>query len=489
MSKNYVKTSTGTWEVVIGLEVHTQIKTNSKLFSGAATTFAGEPNSQVSFVDAAMPGMLPVPNKACIEQTVKTGLALNALINLVSVFDRKNYFYPDLPQGYQISQLYHPIVGPGYLEIDIDDTVKKIGIERIHIEQDAGKSVHDVMPSSSLIDLNRSGIGLMEIVTQPDIRSGEEAMEFIRKLRLLLWYLGTSDANMEEGSLRADVNISMHRPGTPFGTRAEIKNVNSIRFIGQAIEYEINRQIGLLEEGEQVVQETRLFDAAKGVTRSMRGKEDAQDYRYFPDPDLLPVILDEGFVQGLKDSLPELPDQKKKRFMESYGLSKYDASVIISDIRTPTYFESAVKNAGEKEGTAKLIANWVTTELFRVLKEESLEIDQSKIPAASLAELVNLIQDGTISGRTAKEVFLDMWTTGKPAKIIVEEKGLLQISNTSELEQLAENVIQENPDVVQKYKAGKDKLLGFFVGKMMQLTGGKANPKIVNEILVKKLSE
>ncbi len=489
MSKKYIKTAMGTWEVVIGLEVHTQIKTNSKLFSGASTTFAGDPNSQVSFVDAAMPGMLPVPNMMCVEQTVKTGLALNSSINLVSVFDRKNYFYPDLPQGYQISQLYHPIVGPGYLEIDIDDTVKKIGIERIHIEQDAGKSVHDVMPHSSLIDLNRSGIGLMEIVTKPDIRSAEEAMEFIRKLRLLLWYLGTSDANMEEGSLRADVNISLHRPGTPFGTRAEIKNVNSIRFIGQAIEYEIKRQLDLLENGEEVVQETRLFDAGKGVTRSMRSKEDAQDYRYFPDPDLLPIILDEEFVQGLKESLPELPDQKKKRFMENYGLSKYDAAVMTSDIKTPTYFEEAVKNAGEKEGTAKLIANWVTTELFSLLKEKNLEIDQSKIPATALSELVNLIQDGTISGRIAKEVFLDMWHTGKTAKIIVDEKGLLQISDTSELEQLAEKVIQENPDVVQQYKAGKDKLLGFFVGQMMKLTGGKANPKIVNEILVKKLSD
>jgi len=489
MSKKYIKTAMGTWEVVIGLEVHTQIKTNSKLFSGASTTFAGDPNSQVSFVDTAMPGMLPVPNKVCIEQTVKTGLALNSSINLVSVFDRKNYFYPDLPQGYQISQLYHPIVGPGHLEIDIDDTVKKIGIERIHIEQDAGKSVHDVMPNSSLIDLNRSGIGLMEIVTKPDMRSAEEAMEFIRKLRLLLWYLGTSDANMEEGSLRADVNISLHRPGTPLGTRAEIKNVNSIRFIGQAIEYEIKRQLELLEEGEEVVQETRLFDAGKGVTRSMRSKEDAQDYRYFPDPDLLPVILDEEFVQSIKESLPELPDQKKKRFMEDYGLSKYDASVMISDIKTPAYFEEAVKKAGEKEGTPKLIANWVTTELFSLLREKNLEINQSKISAVALAELINLIQDGTISGRIAKEVFLDMWNTGKPAKTIVDEKGLVQISDTSELEQFAEKVIQENPDVVKQYKAGKDKLLGFFVGQMMKLTGGKANPKIVNEILVKKLSD
>lgn len=478
----------GTWEVVIGLEVHAQIKTNSKLFSGASTAFAGEPNSQVSFVDAAMPGMLPVPNKLCIEQAVKTGLALNSSINLVSIFDRKNYFYPDLPQGYQISQLYYPIVGPGYLEIDVENTVKKIGIERIHIEQDAGKSVHDVMPNHSLIDLNRSGIGLMEIVTKPDMRSADEAMEFMRKLRLLLWYLGTSDANMEEGSLRADVNVSIHRPKTPLGTRAEIKNVNSIRFIGQAIEYEINRQISLLEEGEEVIQETRLFDAGKGVTRSMRSKEDAQDYRYFPDPDLLPIILDEEYVQNLQRDLPELPDQKKNRFMQDYGLSKYDASVMISDIKTPGYFEEAIKAANKKDGTEKLIANWITTELFSILKEHNLEIDQSKIIPPDLAELVSLIQDGTISGRIAKEVFLDMWNTGKSAKTIVDEKGLIQISDTSELEQLAEKVIQENPSVVQQYKAGKDKLLGFFVGQVMQLTGGKANPKIVNEILIKKLS-
>lgn len=491
MSKTLIKTATGEWEAVIGLEVHAQVSSKAKLFSGAATSFAAEPNTKVSLVDAAMPGMLPVLNEFCVEQAVKTGLALDAKINLYSVFDRKNYFYADLPQGYQISQFYHPIVGEGFLEIDLDaDQTKKIGIERIHLEQDAGKSVHDVHPEKSFIDLNRSGTALMEIVTKPDIRSADEAMDFMKKLRLILRYLGSSDANMDEGSMRADVNVSVHRPGTPFGTRAEVKNVNSIRFIGQAIDHEINRQIALLEGGEEIDQETRLFDASTSTTRSMRSKEDAHDYRYFPDPDLLPVRLTQFYVDGIQESLPELPAQKRERFMTDYGLSRYDATVLVSDIETPLYYEAVVQNITawqDSKEAAKMASNWVSGELFAMLKEESLSIGESPVKPEKLAALLNLIGDDKISGRIAKEVFADMWQTGKGPEAIVEEKGLIQISDTGELEAIADKVLADNPSMVEQYKAGKDKLFGFFVGQVMKATGGKANPKMINDILKKKL--
>lgn len=486
-----IKTSSGEWEVVIGLEVHAQVRSNAKLFSGAANSFAAEPNTKVSLVDAAMPGMLPVLNEYCVEQAVKTGLALDAKINLYSVFDRKNYFYADLPQGYQISQFYHPIVGEGSLEIDLGDgATKKIGIERIHLEQDAGKSVHDVHPEKSFIDLNRSGTALMEIVTKPDIRSADEAMDFMKKLRLILRYLGSSDANMDEGSMRADVNVSVHRPGTPFGTRAEVKNVNSIRFIGQAIDHEINRQITLIEDGGEVDQETRLFDASTGTTRSMRSKEDAHDYRYFPDPDLLPVVITDEYVSKIKDSLPELPGEKRTRFMEDYGLSLYDATVLVSDMKTPFYFEDVVKGITawkDIKEAAKMASNWVSGELFALLKEESKTIEESPVAPEKLAALLNLIGNGQISGRIAKEVFQDMWQTGKDPAKIVEEKGLVQISDTGELEAMADKVLADNPQMVEQYKSGKDKLFGFFVGQIMKATGGKANPAVVNEILKKKL--
>ena len=491
MSETLVTTATGTWEVIIGLEVHAQVQSNAKLFSGAATSFAADPNTKVSLVDAAMPGMLPILNTYCVEQAVKTGLALHAKINHKSVFDRKNYFYADLPQGYQISQFYHPIVGEGHLEVDLEDEqTKKIGIERIHLEQDAGKSVHDVLPTKSLIDLNRSGTALMEIVTKPDMRSAAEAMAFVRKLRLILRYLGSSDANMDEGSMRADVNVSVHRPGTPFGTRAEVKNVNSIRFIGQAIDHEVSRQIAILEEGGEIDQETRLFDASNGTTRSMRSKEDAQDYRYFPDPDLLPVILEEGYVDAIKEQLPELPDAKRTRFMTDYGLSFYDASVLVSDTETPLYYEGVVqhvKGVKDIKEAAKLASNWVSGELFARLKEESLSIGESPVSPDRLAGLLDLIGEGKISGRIAKDVFPEMWDSGKEANDIVEEKGLVQMSDTGELEKLVDQVLADNPKMVEDYKAGKEKLFGFFVGQVMKATGGKANPGVVNQILKKKL--
>ena len=491
MTKNLIKTSTGEWEVVIGLEVHAQVSSKAKLFSGAANSFAADPNTKVSLVDAAMPGMLPVLNTYCVDQAVKTGLALSAEINLYSVFDRKNYFYADLPQGYQISQFYHPVVGEGFLEIDLEEgETKRIGIERIHLEQDAGKSIHDVHPTLSLIDLNRSGTALMEIVSKPDMRSADEAMDFMRKLRLILRYLGTSDANMDEGSLRADVNVSVHRPDTPFGTRAEVKNVNSIRFIGQAIDHEINRQIALLEDGGEVDQETRLFDASNGTTRTMRSKEDAHDYRYFPDPDLMPVILKQEQVEAIKETLPELPDEKRARFMGDYGLSQYDATVLVSDLETPAYYESVVdhvKGFKDMKERAKMASNWVSGEVFALLKEKSITIGACPLSPEALAGLLTLIGEGQISGRTAKDVFVDMVETGKPAKTIVEEKGLLQISDTKELEAFADKVIQDNPQMVEQYKAGKDKLFGFFVGQVMKLTGGKANPGLINKILKEKL--
>lgn len=491
MTHSFIKTATGLWEVVIGLEVHAQVKSVSKLFSGAATSFAADPNTKVSLVDAALPGMLPVVNKFCIEQAVKTGLALRGDIALHSVFDRKNYFYADLPQGYQISQFYHPIVRNGFLEIDLENgETKTIHIERIHLEQDAGKSIHDLHPDKSFIDLNRSGTALMEIVTKPDMRSAHEAMDFIKKLRLILRYLGSCDANMDEGSLRVDVNISVHRPGTPFGTRAEIKNVNSIRFIGQAIDHEINRQIALLESDQSVDQETRLFDASSGTTRSMRSKEDAQDYRYFPDPDLQPIVLTEDYIQKVKESLPELPNEKRTRFMEDYGLSRYDATVLVSDLETPLYYEKVLKNLkGWKDQieAAKLASNWISGELFAALNEKNLSIDKSPIAPEKLAQLLNLIGEGKLSGRLAKDVFEIMIETGQEPEKIVEEKGLVQISDTGALEAIVDQVIKDNPKMVEEYKSGKDKLFGFFVGQTMKLSGGKANPQMINEILKKKL--
>lgn len=491
MTHSFIKTATGLWEVVIGLEVHAQVKSLSKLFSGAATSFAADPNTKVSLVDAALPGMLPVVNKFCIEQAVKTGLALRGDIALHSVFDRKNYFYADLPQGYQISQFYHPIVRNGFLEIDLENgETKTIHIERIHLEQDAGKSIHDLHPDKSFIDLNRSGTALMEIVTKPDMRSAHEAMDFIKKLRLILRYLGSCDANMDEGSLRVDVNISVHRPGTPFGTRAEIKNVNSIRFIGQAIDHEINRQIALLESDQSVDQETRLFDASSGTTRSMRSKEDAQDYRYFPDPDLRPIVLTEDYIQKVQESLPELPNEKRTRFMEDYGLSRYDATVLVSDLETPLYYEKVLKNLkGWKDQieAAKLASNWISGELFAALNEKNLSIDKSPIAPEKLAQLLNLIGEGKLSGRLAKDVFEIMIETGQEPEKIVEEKGLVQISDTGALEAIVDQVIKDNPKMVEEYKSGKDKLFGFFVGQTMKLSGGKANPQMINEILKKKL--
>ncbi|MBM3610544.1 MAG: Asp-tRNA(Asn)/Glu-tRNA(Gln) amidotransferase subunit GatB [Alphaproteobacteria bacterium] len=491
MTHSFIKTATGLWEVVIGLEVHAQVKSLSKLFSGAATSFAADPNTKVSLVDAALPGMLPVVNKFCIEQAVKTGLALRGDIALHSVFDRKNYFYADLPQGYQISQFYHPIVRNGFLEIDLENgETKTIHIERIHLEQDAGKSIHDLHPDKSFIDLNRSGTALMEIVTKPDMRSAHEAMDFIKKLRLILRYLGSCDANMDEGSLRVDVNISVHRPGTPFGTRAEIKNVNSIRFIGQAIDHEINRQIALLESDQSVDQETRLFDASSGTTRSMRSKEDAQDYRYFPDPDLRPIVLTEDYIQKVQESLPELPNEKRTRFMEDYGLSRYDATVLVSDLETPLYYEKVLKNLkGWKDQieAAKLASNWISGELFAALNEKNLSIDKSPIAPEKLAQLLNLIGEGKLSGRLAKDVFEIMIETGQEPEKIVDEKGLVQISDTGALEAIVDQVIKDNPKMVEEYKSGKDKLFGFFVGQTMKLSGGKANPQMINEILKRKL--
>lgn len=494
--RGILKTSSGEWEVVIGLEVHAQVISNAKLFSGAATSFAAEPNSKVSPVDAGMPGMLPVVNAFCVEQAVKTGLGLGARVNLMSRFDRKNYFYPDLPMGYQISQFYNPIIEDGHLDITLEDgRVERIQIERIHLEQDAGKSIHDLNPKESYIDLNRAGTALMEIVTKPDLRDAEEVMAFVRKLRQLLRYLGTSDGNMEEGSLRADVNISLHRPGTPYGTRAEIKNVNSIRFIGQAIAYEINRQIEILEEGGTVAQETRLFDAAKGETRSMRSKEDAQDYRYFPDPDLLPIVLDMAYVSEIRDALPELPDAKKKRFQEVYGLSAYDADVIVAEVETPVFYETAVKashfykDAARLQKTATLIGHWLTGDFFAALNKEGLSLHKAPVSPEHLAGLVDLIVDETISGRIAKEVFEEMWQTGKPPKEIVASKGLVQITDEAEIMAHITHVLENNQNMVEEYKAGKDKLFGFFVGQVMKATGGKANPKMLSDLLTKALGQ
>ena len=472
------------WNLVIGIEIHAQVNSKSKLFSSSPTDFGSKPNSQVSLIDAAMPGMLPVINKFCIEQAVKSGIGLNAKINKKSIFDRKNYFYQDLPQGYQISQYKDPIVGEGFVEIETEDGQKKIGVERLHLEQDAGKSLHDQDPNFTFVDLNRSGIALMEIVSKPDMNSPEEAVEYVRKVRSILRYLGTCDGNMEQGSLRADVNVSVNKPGNELGTRCEIKNLNSFKFIHAAIVYEAKRQIKLIEQGESVNQETRLFNTQSGETRSMRSKEDAHDYRYFPDPDLLPLTLDDDWVKGLQDSIPELPDQIKERFINEYSLSSYDANIIVSDKATSEYFEDVVKNRNPK-----LVTTWVTGELFSILNKKNLIIEDSPITSKQLGELVDNIENGKISNRQAKEVLEEMCESGKGALEIIDEKGLSQISDENEIESLVDNVLNSNPENVKKYKNGKDKLFGFFVGEAMKLSKGKANPKIVNDLIKKKLSQ
>ena len=475
--------NTGDWEMVIGLEVHAQVISEAKLFSGAATAFGAEPNTQVSLVDAAMPGMLPVINRVAVEQAVRTGLGLKAEINLVSVFDRKNYFYPDLPQGYQISQFPKPIVGRGTLILDLaGGETREVGITRIHLEQDAGKSLHDQHPSNTFIDLNRSGVTLMEIVSEPDMRTPEEAGAYLRKLRSILRYLGTCDGNMEQGSLRCDANVSVRRAGDELGTRCEIKNVNSIRFVQQAIDYEARRQIELIEEGGTVDQETRLFDSGNGITRSMRSKEEAHDYRYFPDPDLLPLEISPGFVEEIRASLPELPDAKKERFVSDYGLGTEDAGLLTAERATADFYEEVAKGRDPK-----LACNWVTGELFGVLNKSGLGIGDSPVSAAALGGLIDLIADGTLSGRLAKDVFEAMAETGKEASVVVEENGLKQVSDSGAIEAEVDKVLQAYADKVAEYKGGKDKLFGFFVGQVMKATGGKANPGVVNEVLKKKL--
>ena len=472
------------YEVIIGLEVHAQVLSESKLFSSSPTKFGSEPNTQVSLVDAAFPGMLPVINEFCIKQAIKTGIGLNAKINNKSIFDRKNYFYADLPQGYQISQYKNPIVGEGSVTLDMPDGEKMIGIERLHLEQDAGKSIHDIDPQNTLVDLNRSGVALMEIVSKPDLRSLDEVNAYIKKLRSIMRYLGTCDGNMQEGSLRADVNVSVRKKGeTELGTRCEIKNVNSIKFMQMAIDYEANRQVDILEEGGSIDQETRLFDTKKNETRSMRTKEDAHDYRYFPDPDLLPLELNDDFINEIKKEIPELPDEKKKRFIDKFNLSPYEANILVSDIETSKYFEDVSKNSD-----VKLATNWITGELFALLNNKSIEITESPITSEHLAKLINLIKDGTISGKIAKTVFEIMADSGKDPKKIVEEKGLKQQSDPKELEKIIDKVISDNPKNVEAYKSGKDKLFGFFVGQVMKQSNGKANPQLVNEILKKKLN-
>ena len=471
------------YEVVIGLEVHAQVLSNSKLFSSSPTKFGAEPNTQVSLVDAAFPGMLPVINEHCIRQAIKTGIALKAKINNRSIFDRKNYFYADLPQGYQISQYKYPIVGEGTVILDMPYGQREIGIERLHLEQDAGKSIHDIDPQNTFVDLNRSGVALMEIVSKPDLRSLDEVNFYIKKLRSIMRYLGTCDGNMQEGSLRADVNVSVKKKGTKnLGIRCEIKNVNSIKFMQMAIVFEANRQVDLIEEGKKIDQETRLFDIKKNETRSMRSKEDAHDYRYFPDPDLLPLELKNDFIQKIKSEIPELPDEKKKRFIDKFNLSSYEANILVSDKETSEYFEKVIKNSD-----VKLSTNWITGELFALLNENDLGIAQSPISAENLSKLINLIKDGIISGKIAKTVFELMANGDRDPQKIVEEKGLKQQSDPKTLELLIDKVIAENLDKVKEYKSGKKKLFGFFVGQTMKVSDGKANPKLVNDILKKKL--
>ena len=477
-AKKLIKGATGDWEVVIGMEIHAQVTSQSKLFSGASTEFGGDPNDHVSLVDAAMPGMLPVINAECVAQAIRTGLGLKAQINLRSVFDRKNYFYPDLPQGYQISQYKDPIVGEGEVLVDLPDGQQiTVGIERLHLEQDAGKSLHAQSPTMSFVDLNRSGVALMEIVSKPDLRSSDEARAYVTKLRTILRYLGTCDGNMEEGSLRADVNVSVRRPGEPLGTRCEIKNVNSIRFIGQAIEYEARRQIGILEDGGKIDQETRLFDPGKGETRSMRSKEEAHDYRYFPDPDLLPLEFTQAYVDELKKGLPELPDEKKARFIAAYGVTAYDAGVLVAERAGADYFEAVAKG---RDG--KAAANWVINELFGRLNKDGKDVTSSPVSAAQLGAIVDLIGEGTISGKLAKDLFEIVWTEGGDPKEIVETRGMKQVTDTGAIEAAVDAVIAANPDKVEQAKA-KPTMIGWFVGQVMKQSGGKANPQAVNDIL------
>jgi len=470
------------WNLVIGIEIHAQVKSNSKLFSSSPTNFGSNPNSQVSLIDAAMPGMLPVINSFCIEQAVRSGIGLNAKINEKSIFDRKNYFYQDLPQGYQISQYKDPIVGEGYIDIETEDGKKRIEIERLHLEQDAGKSLHDQDPNYTFVDLNRSGIALMEIVSKPDMNSPEEAVDYVRKIRSILRYLDTCDGNMEQGSLRADVNVSVNKVGDELGTRCEIKNLNSFKHINSAIIYEANRQIKLKDSGGSVDQETRLYDINSNETRSMRSKEDAHDYRYFPDPDLLPLVLDKEWIEKIKKNMPELPDEKKERFIKDYSLSNYDAEVIVSDKTTSEYYETVVK--GRKP---KLVTTWVTGELFSVLNKKNILIQDSPVSEEMMGELIDNIENGKISNRLAKDVFEDMCETGKSPNKIIQEKGLSQISDEGEIEKLVDEVLNNNPDNIERYRNGKTKLLGFFVGEVMKLSKGKANPGTLNKLLKKKL--
>jgi len=480
-----IKRGNNQYEVVIGLEVHAQVTSKSKLFSSSSTKFGAEPNTQVSLVDAAFPGMLPVINKFCVQQAIKTGIGLKAKINNKSIFDRKNYFYADLPQGYQISQYKYPIVGEGNIILDMPYGPKNIGIERLHLEQDAGKSIHDMDPENTFVDLNRSGVALMEIVSKPDLTSPEEVNIYIKKLRSIMRYLGTCDGNMQEGSLRADVNVSVKKKGeTKLGTRCEIKNVNSIKFMQMAIISEANRQVDLIEEGKQIDQETRLFDTKKNETRSMRSKEDAHDYRYFPDPDLLPLEISDEFIERIKNEIPELPDEKKKRFIEKFKLSPYEATILVSDIETSKYFEEVINKSD-----IKLATNWITGELFALLNDKNLEITESPISAKNLSKLINLIKNGTISGKIAKSVFEMMIDGDKDPELIVKEQNLKQESDPKELEKLIDKIINDNEDKVKEYKEGKEKLFGFFVGQVMKISGGKANPKLTNEILKDKLSK
>lgn len=496
MSEYRIQGATGEWEVVVGLEVHAQVVSKSKLFSGAATAFGAEPNAQVSLVDAAMPGMLPVPNRECIRQAVRTGMAIDARINKWSRFDRKNYFYADLPQGYQISQLYHPLVGEGSIEIALDDkdpeNTKTIGIERIHVEQDAGKLMHDQHPTMSYVDLNRSGVALMEIVSRPDMRSPAEAGAYLRKLRTILRYVGSCDGNMEEGSMRADVNVSVRKPGEPFGTRTETKNVNSVRFVMAVVEQEARRQVDLIEDGGKVVQETRLYDPDRNETRSMRSKEDAHDYRYFPDPDLLPLELDDAFLEECRASLPELPDAKRHRYENALGLSAYNANILTAEADTARWFEALLAESAAKQGkgeadVAKQAANWLTSELFGALNRLGKDLETSPVSPSQAAELLALVADGTISGTIAKQVFEKMLETGEGAAVIVEREGLKQTSDTGAIDAAVAKVLADNADKVEQYKGGKEALFGFFVGQTMKAMQGKGNPQLVNEALKKAL--
>src|SRR3979411_228923 len=482
-----IKGATGDWEMVIGLEIHAQVTSNSKLFSGASTEFGGEPNTHVSLVDAAMPGMLPVINEACIKQAVRTGLGLNAQINLRSVFDRKNYFYPDSPQGYQISQYKSPIVGEGEVVVELSGGESVVvGIERRHLEQDAGKLLHDRSPTMSYVDLNRSGVALMEIVSKPDIRSSEQAKAYVMKLRSILRYLGTCDGDMEKGNLRADVNVSVRKPGGPLGTRCEIKNMNSINFIGQAIEYEARRQIEILEDGGAIDQEARLFDPNKGETRSMRSKEEAHDYRYFPDPDLLPLEFGETYVAELKAKLPELPDQKKARFIADFGVSPYDASVLVAERESADFYETVLVKLADKARDGKLAANWVINELFGRLNKEGRDIAASPVSATQLATIVDLIGEGTISGKIAKDLFEIVWQEGGDPRALVETRGMKQVTDIAAIEKVVDDIIAANPDKVAQAKA-KPQLIAWFVGQVMKSSGGKANPQSVNDLLKSKL--